>query len=109
MIDEIERSIHPLLIKELIQKFSHDEHTKGQLIFSTHESNLLDQEIFRPDEIWFAEKDKGATKLSPLSDYREHHTIDIRKGYLNGRYSAIPFLANLRDLNWDTHAETAPI
>lgn len=109
MIDEIERSIHPLLIKELIQKFSHDEHTKGQLIFSTHESNLLDQDIFRPDEIWFAEKDKGATKLSPLSDYREHHTIDIRRGYLNGRYSAIPFLANLRDLNWDTHAEAAPI
>ncbi len=102
LIDEIERSIHPLLIKELIRKFSHDEHTSGQLIFSTHESNLLDQDIFRPDEIWFAEKNKeGATELYPLSEFKEHHTIDIRKGYLNGRYGGIPFLGNLKDLNWD--------
>lgn len=106
-IDEIERSIHPLLIKELIKKFSLDPQTKGQLIFSTHESNLLDQEIFRPDEIWFAEKNKqGATELFPLSDFKEHHTIDIRKGYLTGRYGAIPFLGNLKDLNWDKYAET---
>jgi AAA15 family ATPase/GTPase len=106
LIDEIERSIHPLLIKELIKKFSHDEHTSGQLIFSTHESNLLDQDIFRPDEIWFAEKNKGgATELYPLSEFKEHHTIDIRKGYLNGRYGGIPFLGNLKDLNWDKYAE----
>lgn len=105
-VDEIERSIHPLLIKELIKKFSHDPETKGQLIFSTHESNLLDQEIFRPDEIWFAEKDKdGATELFTLSEFKEHHTIDIRKGYLNGRYGGIPFLGNLKDLNWENYAE----
>lgn len=100
-IDEIERSIHPLLIKELVKKFSLDSDTKGQLIFTTHESNLLDQEIFRQDEIWFAEKDKnGSTDLYSLSDFKEHKTIDIRKGYLNGRYGSIPFLANLQDLNW---------
>ncbi len=101
IIDEIERSIHPLLIKELAKKFSLDPETKGQLIFTTHESNLLDQEIFRQDEIWFAEKDKnGSTDLYSLSDFKEHKTIDIRKGYLNGRYGSIPFLANLQDLNW---------
>ncbi len=100
-IDEIERSIHPLLIKELVRKFSLDTHTKGQLIFTTHESNLLDQEIFRQDEIWFAEKDKdGSSDLYSLSDFKEHKTIDIRKGYLNGRYGSIPFLGNLEDLNW---------
>jgi uncharacterized protein len=105
-IDEIERSIHPLLIKELIKKFSHDKDTKGQLIFSTHESNLLDQDIFRPDEIWFAEKNKeGATELYALSEFKEHHTIDIRKGYLNGRYGGIPFLGNLKDLNWEKYAK----
>ena len=107
IIDEIERSIHPLLIKELIKKFSFDKNTKGQLLFTTHESNLLDQEIFRQDEIWFAEKDNnGSTDLYSLSDFKEHKTIDIRKGYLNGRYGSIPFLANLNDLNWhdyDTH------
>lgn len=101
IIDEIERSIHPLLIKELVRKFSHDEKTKGQLIFTTHESHLLDQEIFRQDEIWFAEKKlTGATDLYSLSDFKIHKTIDIRKGYLNGRYGSIPFLANLEDLNW---------
>ncbi len=103
VIDEIERSIHPLLIKELLRKFSLDNKTKGQLIFSTHESNLLDLDIFRQDEIWFTEKDKdGNSDLYPLSDFKEHKTIDIRKGYLNGRYGSIPFLSNLKDLNWDT-------
>ncbi|MDX2066890.1 MAG: ATP-binding protein [Haliscomenobacter sp.] len=106
IIDEIERSIHPLLIKELIRKFSQDETTKGQLIFTTHESNLLDQDIFRPDEIWFAEKKpNGSTELYVLSEFKEHHTKDIRKGYLNGRYGAIPFLSNLQDLKWDKYAE----
>lgn len=106
IIDEIERSIHPLLIKELISKFSHDQSTHGQLIFSTHESNLLDQDIFRPDEIWFAEKNKeGATEVYALSEFKEHHTLDIRKGYLNGRYGGIPFLGNLKDLNWEKYAE----
>jgi len=101
VIDEIERSIHPLLIKELVQKFSLDENTKGQMIFSTHESNLLDQAIFRLDEIWFTEKNRdGATDLYSLSDFKEHKTIDIQKGYLNGRYGSIPFLGNLQDLNW---------
>lgn len=107
IIDEIERSIHPLIVKELISKFSLDEGTKGQLIFSTHESNLLDQDLFRQDEIWFAEKkSNGQTELYPLSEFKEHHTLDIRKGYLNGRYGAIPFLSNLHDLNWHKHAIT---
>lgn len=101
IIDEIERSIHPLLIKELVKKFSEDNQTKGQIIFTTHESNLLDQKVFRQDEIWFAEKDnEGCTDLYSLSDFKEHNTIDIRKGYLSGRYGSIPFLANLKDLNW---------
>ncbi len=105
IVDEIERSIHPLLIKELIHKFSGDTKTKGQLIFSTHESNLLDQEIFRQDEIWFAEKDRnGCTDLYALSEFKEHHTKNIRKGYLNGRYGGIPFLGNLKDLNWNNYA-----
>lgn len=101
LIDEIERSIHPLLIKELLRKFSENNYTQGQLIFTTHESNLLDQDIFRQDEIWFIEKDQlGCSDMYPLSEFKEHHTKDIRKGYLNGRYGAIPFLGNLKDLKW---------
>lgn len=105
-IDEIESSIHPNLVKELITKFSENKETKGQLIFTTHESNLLDQEIFRQDEIWFAEKNTdGATALFPMSDFNIRYDLDIRKGYLNGRFGAIPFLSNFKDLNWKAHVE----
>jgi len=101
LIDEFDRSIHPSLAKELVKKFATDTQTKGQLIFTTHESNLLDQSIFRQDEVWLAEKKvNGATELYALSDFKEHNTIDIRKGYLNGRYGAVPFLTDLQDLNW---------
>lgn len=104
MVDEIDRSIHPLLIKELLRQFSYDKDSKGQLIFTTHESNLLDQELFRQDEIWFAEKNNdGETDLYSLNDFKEHKTIDIQKGYLNGRYGSIPFLADLKNLQWDKH------
>lgn len=101
IIDEIERSLHPNLIKELLRKFSEDTKSTGQLIFTTHESNLLDQDLFRRDEIWFAEKDeRGMTHLYSLSDYHVHNTIDIQKGYLQGRYGAVPFLGDFETLNW---------
>lgn len=105
IIDEIDHSLHPALLKTLIQKIMADETTKGQLIFTTHESNLLDMDLFRQDEIWFAEKDKksGGTQLYSLSDFRPRYDLDIRKGYLKGRFGAIPFLANLEDLKWHSH------
>ena len=101
LIDEIERSIHPVLIKNIISKISESKDAKGQLIFTTHESCLLDQSIFRPDEIWFTQKDVDqSTQLYPLSDYNIHKTANIENGYLNGRYGGIPFLSNLTDLKW---------
>jgi uncharacterized protein len=105
IIDEIESSIHPYLLKELITKFSEHKETKGQLIFTTHESNLLDQEIFRQDEIWFAEKNtEGATEMYPMSDFDVRYDLDVRKGYLNGRFGAIPFLNDFKNLNWKANA-----
>lgn len=101
VVDEIERSMHPIMIKDIMKKISESNHAVGQIIFSTHESCLLDLDIFRPDEVWFAQKDiEQATQLYPLSDYNIHHTANIENGYLNGRYGAIPFLSNLADLNW---------
>ena len=108
IIDEIERSMHPILIKELIQKISGMQNVRGQLIFTTHESNMLDQSIFRPDEIWFAEKDSLlSTKLYSLSDFNVHATANVENGYLNGRYGAIPFLSNLKDLHWNYDTKKA--
>lgn len=101
IVDEIERSIHPIMIKTLMSKISESKDAKGQIIFTTHESCLLDQSIFRPDEIWFAQKDVDqSTQLYPLSDYNIHKTANIENGYLNGRYGGIPFLSNLTDLKW---------
>lgn len=101
VVDEIERSMHPILIKELVREISNSDKAQGQLIFTTHEAELLDQQIFRPDEIWFAQKDiEQATKLYSLSDYNIHKTANIENGYLNGRYGGIPFLSNLKDLHW---------
>lgn len=103
VVDEIERSIHPMMIKELIKKISSDTSAQGQLIFTTHESCLLDQEILRTDEIWFTQKDKGgATHMYSLSDFNISNTANIEDGYLNGRYGGIPFLSNLKELNWHT-------
>lgn len=92
-VDEIENSTHPINIQAFIKTFSNNKKTKGQLIFTTHECCLLNQqEIMRPDEVWFAEKVDGATRLYTLNDFKEHNTIDIEKGYLAGRYGAIPYV-----------------
>lgn len=100
-IDEIERSLHPILVKEIIAKLSQSVTAKGQFVFTTHESSLLDQDILRPDEIWLVQKDEDqASQFYPLSDFNIHKTANIENGYLNGRYGGIPFLANLKDLNW---------
>lgn len=105
LIDEIDRSLHPSLLCMMVHKIMNDDTTKGQIIFTTHESNLLDLDIFRQDEIWFVEKDRktGGTQLYSLSEFKPRYDLDIRKGYLKGRFGAIPFLANLQDLNWDKY------
>ena len=101
LIDEIERSVHPVMIKVIVSKISEKETCRGQLVFTTHESCLLDQKILRADEIWLTQKDGNqATQIYPLSDFNIHKTANIEHGYLNGRYGGIPFLSNLKDLNW---------
>lgn len=106
VIDEIGRSIHPVILKELVEIIMSEE-TKGQIIFTTHESHLLDLDVFRSDEIWFTEKDKfGKTSIYPLSDYKPRYDLNIQKGYLNGRFGAIPFLGDLTQLKLEeSHAE----
>ena len=105
-IDEIDQSIHPSLLKSLVGKIMNENKATGQLIFTTHESNLLDLEIFRQDEIWFAERsDTGATQMYSMSEFKPRYDLDVRKGYLNGRFGAIPFLGNLIDLKWEEYAE----
>lgn len=94
-IDEIDTSLHPILIKELLKLlFCNKNNQKGaQVIFTTHNSVLLDAELMRRDQIWFTEKTSaGTTHLYPLTDYQPRKSEALAKGYLAGRYGAIPFL-----------------
>jgi len=94
-IDEIETSLHPLLVKELVRLIQNpNTNPKGaQIIFTTHSPSLLDTELMRRDQIWFTEKDEaGETQLYPLTDYQPRKGEAIAKGYLAGRYGAIPFI-----------------
>ncbi len=94
-VDEIETSLHPLLIKELLKLLLCDEHNpKGaQVVFTTHNAVLLDSTLLRRDQIWFTEKlPSGATQLYPLTDYSPRKDEALEKGYLAGRYGAVPYL-----------------
>jgi hypothetical protein len=98
VIDELDLRLHPLLTRRLVELFcSEASNPKGaQLIFTTHDSSLLNAELFRRDQIWFAEKTPdGTTSLYSLSDFRPHRGESFRMGYLEGRYGAIPFVGDL--------------
>ncbi len=97
LVDELDGSLHPLLVRRLVEMFQDPAvNTKGaQLVFSTHDSSLLDHTLFRRDQIWFAEKDKDqAASLSPLSSFSPRKNEAFERGYLTGRYGGIPILGD---------------
>lgn len=100
VIDELHDNLHPLMVKFLVGLF-HDKETnpKGaQLIFSTHDTSILNQEVFRRDQVWFCEKDtEQSSTLRPLSDFSPRKgTENLEKGYLSGRYGALPYLKDIK-------------
>lgn len=93
VIDEIDRSLHPLLAKRFVREFLQGDRSRGsQLLFTTHDTSFLDTGLLRRDEIWFAEKEdaSGATKLYSLADYKVRSDLRIDKRYLEGRFGAVP-------------------
>ena len=98
IIDEFDKSLHPFIVKYIVEIFNDTKINKNnaQLIFNTHDTNLLDLELLRRDQIWFTEKNSkdGSSTLYPLDDFSVRKTENIEKGYLLGRYGAIPFLEN---------------
>lgn len=99
VVDELERSMHPLLAKELLRLYSLSETKKSQLVFTTHESHLLDNELLRRDEIWFTEKrNDGSTEFYPLSNFNPRGDKVLERGYLEGRYGGIPYLGDFSKL-----------
>jgi len=95
LIDELESSMHPLLVRQLVRIFNDpDLNPRGaQVIFTTHNTGILDPQILRRDQIWFTErKQDGATALYPLTEYKPRKDQNIEVAYLHGRFGAIPFL-----------------
>jgi len=108
VIDELDRSLHPLLCWEFIRFFSdHCPGARTQLIVTTHEAHLLDQELLRRDEYWFVEKDeRQQSQLVPLSDFNIRRDLQVRKGYLDGRFGAIPIFGIMEGLRRHLECET---
>lgn len=97
VVDELDSSLHTLLVRRLITMFQTPELNPNgaQLIFSTHDTSLLDHTLFRRDQIWFTEKDDDqATRLYPLTDFSPRKQEAWERGYLSGRYGAVPFFSD---------------
>lgn len=94
-VDELETSMHPLMVRELLRLFfSAKENSKdAQILFTTHNPLLLDATLLRRDQVWFTEKDsEGAAHLYPLTDFSPRRGESLVRGYLSGRYGAVPFV-----------------
>jgi hypothetical protein len=102
IIDELDRSLHTLIARlyiEILLKSVTEYNTRGQFIMTTHDTNLLDRDLLRKDEILFVEKDiHGASHLTSLAEYKVSEGLNYENGYLNGRFGAIPFVGNIRKL-----------
>lgn len=92
VVDELERSLHPKLTEHFLKLFmeAHDG-VRMQLVFTTHEDTIMDQSLFRRDEIWFVERNAdNASKIYSLDRFKERYDKKLSKAYLEGRYGAIP-------------------
>lgn len=107
VVDELDAKLHPLLTNALVGLFNSEETNprNAQLIFATHDTNLLSYGNFRRDQIYFTEKDReGATVLYSLIEYKEEGGGTVRKDrsfekdYVQGRYGAIPYLGDFSKL-----------
>ena len=97
-IDELDASLHTLAGAEILKLFcSPETNPRGaQLIATTHDTNLMDASVLRRDQLWFTAKDAdGATHLYPLTDIRTRGSDNFEKGYLRGRYGAVPETVHL--------------
>lgn len=99
-LDELDASLHPILTRRLVELFNNKEiNGKGaQLIFTSQDTNLLDQTLFDKEQIWFVEKDEyGASHLTGLSEYRDIRKQEkIEEKYIKGKYGAIPYLGTFK-------------
>ena len=104
VVDELDAKLHPLLTRNIVLLFMDPEKNKNnaQLVFATHDTNLLDLKLIRRDQIWFTEKDTcDSTDLYSLVEFKDNNGNTVRndkniaKDYIAGRYGAIPFIGRM--------------
>jgi hypothetical protein len=108
-VDELDASLHSLLALKVVSLFNDPKINprNAQIIFTTHDTNLLGKASLRRDQIWFTEKDaEGGTHLYPLTDFKPRKNENLERGYLQGRYGAVPFIGS-SDFLADIHQEKA--
>lgn len=101
VVDELDARLHPLMTREIISLFNHKvtNPNGAQLIFSTQDTNLLDNRLFRRDQLWFVEKDQqGASHLYSLAEFKVRNDKDYERGYIQGRYGAVPYLSHIQTI-----------
>lgn len=107
VVDELDAKLHPILTQEIIRLFNNPETNQknAQLIFTTHDTNLLGANLFRRDQIWFTEKDNlETTDLYSLIEFKDENGKTIRNDrsfeadYIRGRYGAIPYISNSQEI-----------
>ncbi|OGT38392.1 MAG: hypothetical protein A3F12_07760 [Gammaproteobacteria bacterium RIFCSPHIGHO2_12_FULL_38_14] len=99
VVDELDSSLHAKMVRFLVNLMHDVELNKNnaQLIFTSHNTSLLDTDLFRRDQIWFIEKDnESASQLYPLTDFSPRKGEALEKGYLIGRYGALPFFGEFK-------------
>lgn len=110
VIDELGAKLHPLLLEHIVGLFNNNRTNprNAQLIFTTHDSNLLSSHIFRRDQIWFTQKDiYGASRLFSLAEYKVRNNAPFERDYLSGKFGATPIIGNpnyaLQNLSYEQH------
>lgn len=101
VFDELDARLHPLISFAIVNLFNSNQTNpnNAQLIFMTHDTNLLNNKLFRRDQIWFTEKNKyGATDLYSLAEYKVRNDASFESDYIKGRYGAIPYIGNLNSV-----------
>ncbi len=95
LVDEIDSSLHTQLVEFVIGMFNHSDH--AQLIYTTHNTHLLNTDFQRRDQVYFVNKrEDGSSDLYSLFDFKDFRdTLDMEKAYLQGRFNAIPYISNL--------------
>ena len=105
IVDELDSKLHPNLVCKIVSLFNSAELNKknAQLIFNTHDTNLLSSGLFRRDQIWFTDKNKfGEAKIYSLADFKSDEvrkTESFEENYIKGKYGAIPYLGFFNNLN----------